>query len=105
MCQLMFKKRSQAVLMAAIDALRATKYTFWLMLVGLGAILGGLGGCHATLPAKVLPPVELIQDCPESAIDVTTNGGLAKAVPILRSDLAKCNIDKAALRAWAGDAQ
>jgi hypothetical protein len=79
------------------------KYTFWLMLVGLGLVAGSLSGCKATLPHKVLPPVELIQDCPESAIDVTTNGGLAKAVPILRSDLAKCNIDKAALRAWAGE--
>ena len=105
MCQLMFKRRSAGVLTRLTDGLRAVKYTFWLMLLGLGAILGGLGGCKATLPIKVLPPVELIQDCPESAIDVTTNGGLAKAVPILRSDLAKCNIDKAALRAWAGDTE
>lgn len=105
MCQLMFKKRSQAVLMRLTDALRGVKYTFWLMLIGLGVILGGLGGCKATLPAKVLPPVELIQDCPASAIDVTTNGGLAKAIPILRNDLANCNNDKAALRAWAGDTQ
>lgn len=72
-----------------------------LLLVSLCMV--ALVGCNASLPIKVLPPVELLQDCPESSIDVRTNGGLAAAVPILRSDLAKCNIDKAALRAWAED--
>ena len=60
-----------------------------------------LVGCNASLPIKVLPPVELLQDCPESSIDVRTNGGLAAAVPILRHDLKVCNLDKKALRKWA----
>ncbi len=105
MCQLMFKKLSKAVLEPLIDCMRAAKYTGFLMLVGLGMAAGTLAGCGATLPSKVLPPVELLQDCPESPIDTTTNGGLAKAIPILRHDIAVCNADKAALRQWAGDSK
>ena len=68
------------------------------VLVGLNSLLMG---CTATLPVKVLPPVELLQDCTESNIDIRTNGGLAKAVPILRQDIKVCNLDKQALRKWA----
>ncbi len=105
MYQLMFKKLCKAPLLALIDGVRAVKYTGFLLLIGLGMAAGTLAGCGATLPGKALPPVELLADCPESAIDTTTNGGLAKAIPILRHDLAVCNTDKAALRAWAGDSK
>lgn len=101
MYQSKFKKRLWAVLMALNSALKGMRLGFWLILIGIGAILGGLGGCHTTLPTKVLPPVELLQDCPESSIAIRTNGDLAKAVPILRQDLRVCNLDKQALRRWA----
>jgi hypothetical protein len=91
MSQLMSKKRSQGVLRARS-----------LLLIGL---LVGLVGCNSTIPHKVLPPVELIADCPESSIDVTTNAGLANGIVSLRGDLKRCNVDKASLREWAGDAK
>lgn len=71
-----------------------------LLAASLGA-LALMAGCGGTMQVKVLPPVELLQDCAESSITIRTNGDLAKAVPILRQDLRVCNLDKQALRRWA----
>jgi len=71
------------------------------LLVASLVVLVLMVGCGGTMQVKVLPPVELLQDCTESNIDIRTNGGLAKAVLTLRQDLKVCNLDKAALRRWA----
>ena len=101
MSRLTYNRPSTGFLAHLIDALRGVKCTFWVMLLAAGFLLGSLTGCGGTLTVKVLPPIELLQDCPESSIDVRTNGGLAAAVPILRHDLKVCNLDKKALREWA----
>ena len=101
MYQLRFKKLLVGFLTRLSDALGAVKYSFWIMLLAAGFLLGSLTGCHGTMQVKVLPPVELLQNCVESNIDIRTNGGLAKAVPILRQDLRVCSLDKQALRRWA----
>jgi hypothetical protein len=79
--------------------MRINKVTYWF---AVAAALMALQGC-ATLPdtAKAYPPASLIQDCPEPAYTVRTNGQLASAVLALKGALAACNSDKAALRAWS----
>lgn len=66
-----------------------------------------LAGCASTVPVPVraLPPVELIQDCPAVAEDVSTNGALVRTYRALKESLHACNNDKAALREWAEDSQ
>ncbi|APU00290.1 hypothetical protein HOR55_gp03 [Ralstonia phage RS-PII-1] len=54
------------------------------------------------MPVRLLPPDELLADCPEPAPPAErTNAGLAGSVLDYRRALALCNTDKAALRAWA----
>lgn len=52
-------------------------------------------------PQRILPPVELIQDCQEPASGIQTNGELARYTRELLDALRGCNRDKAALRDWA----
>lgn len=52
-------------------------------------------------PVRVLPPLELLQDCPEPLTQHDTNGRLAEGILALRDALRGCNRDKAALREWA----
>jgi hypothetical protein len=49
----------------------------------------------------VLPPVELLADCPHVVEAYQTNGQLAQTILAYRDSLVKCNIDKQALREWA----
>lgn len=61
-----------------------------------------LASCAAvTPPQRVLPPVDLLQDCAEPPWSVETNGLLADTALKLRDALRRCNRDKAALREWA----
>lgn len=62
-----------------------------------------VASCAAVAPGpqRILPPVELLQDCPEPAILAGTNGQLAQSILNLRDALRGCNRDKAALREWA----
>ena len=52
-------------------------------------------------PARILPPAELLADCPEPGLDPSTNGALVQGILELRLALKGCNADKAALREWA----
>lgn len=68
--------------------------------VMLAALL--VASCASVTPQqRLLPPVELLQDCPEPPVQVGTNGQLAQAIQALRDALRGCNRDKAALREWA----
>lgn len=62
-----------------------------------------LASCAAVspTPVRLLPPVELLQDCAEPPFTATTNGLLAEYALQLRDALRGCNRDKAALREWA----
>ena len=62
-----------------------------------------LAGCASPSPQviRMLPPVELIQDCSVPQMQVRTNGDMAVHIVDLRSALKSCNNDKAALRDWA----
>lgn len=66
-----------------------------------------LASCAAVAPGtqRILPPVDLLQDCQEPAGGVETNGALASYLLSLKDALRGCNRDKAALRDWAGDSQ
>lgn len=55
----------------------------------------------ATPGLRLLPPVELLQDCSEPPYRTGTNGQLAEALVSFRDSLRACNRDKAALRDWA----
>jgi hypothetical protein len=60
-----------------------------------------LGGCNTVTVRQ--PPAALLADCPEpSAEDIITNRDLAEALLATRRALRLCNVDKAALREWAG---
>jgi hypothetical protein len=67
------------------------------------AVLMALSGCQALAPTvlKLMPPAELLQDCPSPEYSVRSNGDLAKAILAERNALALCNNDKGALRRWA----
>lgn len=61
-----------------------------------------LASCAAvTPPQRVLPPLDLLQDCNEPPAMVGNNGQLAEYALNLRDALRGCNRDKAALREWA----
>lgn len=64
-----------------------------------------LASCASVAPGpqRILPPIDLLQDCPEPPILAGTNGQLAQSILALRDALRGCNRDKAALRAWAAD--
>ena len=49
----------------------------------------------------VIPPAELMADCPERVVPLRTNGDIVLYAQSLKGDLASCNADKAALRTWA----
>lgn len=73
------------------------RLTLLLMLVSAAS------GC-ASVPAptlKMLPPVELIQECPHPVVSTNTNGDLARGILAYRESLTLCNNDKAALREWS----
>lgn len=66
----------------------------------LAALL--MASCAAvTPPQRILPPVDLLQDCPEPPVTISTNGLLAEYALALRDALRGCNRDKAALREWS----
>ncbi|WNV48189.1 0-spanin [Caulobacter phage Quill_5.2] len=57
----------------------------------------------ASKPPKTLVlsvPEYLIQDCPETPVSLRVNSDLANKAIALKSDLAKCNADKKAIREW-----
>lgn len=61
-----------------------------------------LASCASVAPPqRVLPPLDLLQDCNEPALIAETNGQLAQSALNLRDALRGCNRDKAALREWA----
>lgn len=67
------------------------------------ALIFGLMACAAPLPqvVKLMPPVDLLQDCAVPSYTINTNGELANGILLERNALALCNADKQALRAWA----
>jgi hypothetical protein len=67
------------------------------------ALLVALMGC-ASVPdtSKAYPPSALVQDRPMPDVDLSTNGGLAKAYIAVKEALTLSNNDKAAIRAWMG---
>lgn len=74
-------------------------------IINLFAVIAGalaLSGCFATVPEviKLKPPVDLLQDCEHPAYGVRTNADIANGLLAYQDALDKCNIDKAALRAW-----
>ena len=77
-----------------------------------------LGACSQEVRTERLPaPPELTKDCLETALafdlyeasiragsafaPIVTNGDLVRKIQALRSDLRRCNADKAALRLWS----
>jgi hypothetical protein len=56
---------------------------------------------HVTPASRVLPPVELLRDCPHPAGSAATNSSLAEWLLSYRDALRLCNIEKQALRDWA----
>lgn len=61
-----------------------------------------LAGCaSAPTVTKMLPPVDLLQDCGPVIELHATNGDLAGTILDYRKALHLCNNDKAALREWA----
>ena len=50
----------------------------------------------------MLPPAELTQDCPRPAVDMSSNGALLQSLMSCQGQIIKCNLDRAALRQWAG---
>ena len=70
------------------------------LLVGLSAAL--LTGCATRVEVvRELPPPELLRECPAPPVDLRTSGGLALGLLSYHDALARCNIDKKALRDWA----
>jgi hypothetical protein len=68
----------------------------------LAALLVALPGCSSTTKfIKVLPPQELLGDCPKVVELYKTNGDLVWTILEYRKALATCNIDKESLREWA----
>lgn len=67
----------------------------------LALVLTCSGCASAPVVTRILPPVDLIQDCQEPAGDVSTNGALATYIEALKDALRGCNRDKKALREWA----
>jgi hypothetical protein len=68
------------------------------------ALVSTLIGCATTgTTVKLLPPVDLLQDCPAPVYTITTNRDIALAIPAWKRALALCNNDKASLREWAKD--
>lgn len=69
--------------------------------------------CGSTAPkappapetVRVLPPAELMQDCPRPAVDMSSNGALLQSLMSCQGQIIKCNLDRAALRQWAGAAK
>lgn len=53
------------------------------------------------VPEKVLPPTELLFDCPAPILRLASNGELANSLMLSMNALTLCNKDKAALREWA----
>ena len=64
-----------------------------------------LTGCAINPPKviKLLPPVDLMQDCGKSDVFIAKNKDLAKAYQLRDADLDRCNLDKRALRSWANE--
>lgn len=62
-----------------------------------------LASCASVAPGpqKVLPPLELLQDCPQPEIRKQTNGDLSWTIQALIEVLKGCNLDKKNLREWA----
>jgi hypothetical protein len=68
--------------------------------VMLSALL--LASCAAVAPpSRVLPPLNLLQDCAEPSVTAATNAQLLDFTLRLRDALRSCNRDKEALREWA----
>jgi hypothetical protein len=65
-------------------------------------LAAALSGCAVlSPPPAATPPWALLEDCPEPAAQVRTNGDLVRHIRALRDALRSCNDDKAALRSWA----
>lgn len=67
----------------------------------LYALLMALPACSSTTKfVKVLPPQELLGDCPKVVELYKTNGDLVWTILEYRKALAMCNVDKESLREW-----
>jgi hypothetical protein len=73
----------------------------FLVLLCVSMLVMGCASVPAAPLERELPPAEWLEDCAEPPLDVSTNGGLARAVGDLRGALKLCNQDKKALREWA----
>lgn len=64
-----------------------------------------MASCATVAPntTRLLPPADLLADCPIPGLDPSTNGALVQGILDLRLALQGCNADKAALREWAKD--
>lgn len=67
----------------------------------LALVLVGCGSVPAKVE-KMVPPVELLADCPIQEPTFRTNRELAEYAQGLKYALESCNHDKSALREWAG---
>lgn len=64
-----------------------------------------LAGCGTTERLiRERPPFELTADCAKPIIQVKTNRELANSLLTMADALDKCNLDKAAMRRWAEQA-
>lgn len=61
-----------------------------------------LAACASSpVPGPVaLPPASLLEPCPVPQVTLGVNGDLVRGLRAFELALEKCNIDKAALRAW-----
>lgn len=70
----------------------------------LAVVLLLLSGCSfLKVPVKqapILPPQELLADCPEVVEQIRTNGELVGTILAYRASLSTCTIDKRNLREW-----
>ena len=67
-------------------------------MLALSALILGLGACVST--EFILPPDNLLEDCPKAQINGETNLDLANAYNARGRNIDECNADKRALRTW-----
>lgn len=73
----------------------------------LGLLCGVLGACSSLHPKVtiLIPPEDLMQDCPEPSSSAATNEDLVNRFIDMRAALRVCNADKRALRSWSAEVE
>jgi hypothetical protein len=74
-----------------------------LLLISTVVLLAGCSTPPSIITVREVPSPELVADCPEPIPRLETNADLAWTIIEYRKALRLCNIDKKALRDWAGD--